>query len=132
MKSDYPDMKVGTIRDLKGIIGLNAYWRDTREAYSGDNLIYKGVNYFHNADVDDTNWEIWKYTYKDGVRVREEGPLPGSWSGRNDLSWDSSPPPEEFYSGSDTVIIRSLIEEVLYQLKIMNTHLQIITDEEIK
>jgi len=131
VKSDYPDMKVGTIRDLKSIIGLNAYWRDIREDYSGDDLIYKGMNYFHDAAVSDDNWEIWKYTYEDGVRVREEGPLPGAWSGRGKLSWsDDSPPAVSKTPDADRAY--SLMEEVLAQLKIMNFHLQILTDEEIE
>jgi len=83
----YEDMKVGTIRDLKAIIGLDAYWRDVRIEYSGGNILYKGANYFHNPATSDTNWEIWKYTWGADGPTRIEGPLPGSWDGRTALSW---------------------------------------------
>ena len=84
----YVDMKVGTIRDLKSIIGLDAYWRDVRLEYSDGNLIYRAANYFHDALTTDTNWEIWKYTWDISENLtRIEGPLPGSWDDRAALNW---------------------------------------------
>ena len=85
--SDYQDLKIGSIRDLKAIINLKAYWRDKRLEYVTNNLIYMGVNYFHDADTSNTDWEIWKYTWDGTDLTRIEGPLPGAWDDRATLSW---------------------------------------------
>ena len=73
-----------------------------------------------------------RYTYEDGVKVREEGPLPGAWSGRKLLSWSEPGSQRVVPELSDAERINPFLEEILGQLKIMNTHLQILTDEEIK
>jgi hypothetical protein len=125
----YQNLEVGGLKSLKDIINLGAYWRDVREEYSGENLIYRGCHYLHNAIDSDDQWEIWKYTYENGIRIREEGPLPGSWQGRGSLEWSSEDEPEEFYSKSNST--ESLLGEVLYQLKIINTQLALLTDTEI-
>jgi hypothetical protein len=83
----YKYLEVGGVRSLKNIISLGAYWRDVRMEFSPDGLIYRGANYFHNAETSDTNWEIWKYSHSGGNMVRIEGPLPGSWDNRATLDW---------------------------------------------
>jgi hypothetical protein len=76
----------------------------------------------------DDQWEIWKYTYSDGNKVREEGPLPGAWNNRAGLKWF------DFNSSTTTDKVdmaEELMREILYQLKITNLHLSILTNEEI-
>jgi hypothetical protein len=87
MPDYYDEMTTGGINDRHQIIGLGAYWRDTRMEYTAGNLIYKGSSVHHNNSAGNTDWEIWKYTWDGDDLVRVEGPLPGSWTGKASLSW---------------------------------------------
>jgi hypothetical protein len=127
----YEDLSVGQIHDRGQIINLNAYWRDKRKEYSGGKLVFFGTHHRHNASEDDTDWEIWKYTYDGDDLVREEGPLPGSWNGRAALDWN-----ENVSAYSQTVTTgqsnNELLEMILRQLKIINSQLSLLTNTEIE
>jgi len=82
------DNYTGGVLDRQTVAILGAYWRDQRFAYTGNNMIYRGVHYLHDAEGTDTNWEIWKYTYDGNSNlVRIEGPLRGAWDSRTSLDW---------------------------------------------
>lgn len=84
---DYEYLKVGGVSSREQIIGLDAYWRDVRFEWSSGKLIYKGVHRVHDIGTDNTKWEIWKVTWDGDDFVRIEGPLPGSWDGKDSLNW---------------------------------------------
>jgi hypothetical protein len=63
-------------------------WKDQLFDYNiGGELIYKGANTVHDADIEATTWAVWKFTYVGGDVTRIEGPLIGSWDGRTALAW---------------------------------------------
>jgi hypothetical protein len=126
----YEDLSVGQINDRGQIINLDAYWRDERREYSNGKLIFKGCHYRHNTDSTEDDWEIWKYTWSDGENVRIEGPLPGAWSKRRSLDWNETGVASTI-DANTPVDIRDITEQILSQLKIMNVHLSILTNEEI-
>ena len=84
--SYYEDLSVGQIHDRGQIINLGGYWRDVRIKLDSGNPTYKGVHHLHNAATSDSNWEIWKFTMT-ATDIRIEGPLPGAWDDRAELSW---------------------------------------------
>ena len=87
MPDYYDELTVGGVKDRGQLVGLGAYWRDVRMAYTAGDLIYRGVHNVHNSATTDTDWEIWKYTWSGDDLIRMEGPLPGSWDGRAAVDW---------------------------------------------
>lgn len=88
--SGSPDYQMGGIRDRQTIAILDGIWHDVRTSYdlTGAMLIYRGVHEVHDVSLTDETWEVWKYTYDgDGNVTRIEGPLRGSWEGRESLEW---------------------------------------------
>ena len=76
-----------TMGDVERLLAGN-YWNDQRFEFSGDDLIYKGLNTTHKALTSDTDWYILKYTWDgSGNPTRIEGPLVGSWDNRASLAW---------------------------------------------
>jgi hypothetical protein len=58
-----------------------------RMEYSGDNLIYRGINKAHKAATSSATWVVYKYTYTGTDLTMIEGPLIGTWDGRASLDW---------------------------------------------
>lgn len=58
-----------------------------RMEYSGDNLIYRGINKVHKAATNSATWIVYKYTYTGTDLTMIEGPLIGTWDGRASLDW---------------------------------------------
>ena len=65
----------------------DCYWKDRRYEYSGESLIYKGLNVVHKAETTAETWYIWKYTWSGDNMTRCEGPLTGQWDNRASLAW---------------------------------------------
>jgi hypothetical protein len=88
-QANTPEYVMGFIRDRQTIAVLGGIWHDQKFDYAGgSNLIYRGVHEMHNISEDDTNWEVWKYTYDIGNNVtRIQGPLRGSWTNRASLGF---------------------------------------------
>jgi hypothetical protein len=131
----YYNLEVGGIKSLKDIINLDAFWKDVRTEYSNGKPVFKGCHYLHGVSDDDEAWEIWKFTWDDDDLIKTEGPLPGAWSNRGGLRWDSAGESRTTATVtsqrvSDPTANGTLIE-ILSQLKIMNIHLSILTRQEI-
>jgi len=54
--------------------------------YSGDDLVYKGLNESYDADGSESNWTIFKYTYVSENLTRKQKQT-GVWNNRASLSW---------------------------------------------
>ena len=64
------------------------YWKDIRYWPDKVRPDYIGYNLKHNADTSKKTWFIVKITRSDtGKIVREQGPILGSWDGREKLKW---------------------------------------------
>ena len=131
---DYSERtEVGGVSTRDQIIGLDAYWREVRRELSDGKLLYLGKHHIRNAALSDSRWEIWRYHYDGEDVIRVEGPIQGSWDGRSHIAWDDHDTPSGVSSDTLRMIDQNdLLEQVLGQLKIMNFHLQILTDEEIE
>lgn len=81
------DLKVGGVKDRRTIVAMGAYWKDQRWDYTNNLPVYRGVHYLHNAPTDNTNWEIWKYSYSGTDLTNIQGPLSGAWDDRASLGW---------------------------------------------
>jgi hypothetical protein len=132
MDGYYENLQVGQLRDLKHIIGIDAFWRDVRFEYSDDKPIFVGRHFLHNMPDDNDQWEVWKYTWNGEVLERKEGPLPGKWSDRNKLQWETAGSSMTVQKADNNMVQNDLLSEIRDELKIMNVHLQSITDEEIE
>ena len=84
---DYEELRFAGIPDRETIVALGAYWHDSIITWDAGKPIYKAVNRVHDAATDDTNWQIWKYTWDGSDCIRIEGPLPGSVDGQDSLNW---------------------------------------------
>ena len=130
---DYSERtEVGGVSTRDQIIGLDAYWREVRRELSDGKLLYLGKHHIRNASLSDSRWEIWRYHYDGEDVIRVEGPIQGSWDGRSHIAWDDQDTP----SGVSSDTLRDieqldLLIEIRNELKIMNLHLQAMTDEEI-
>ena len=56
---------------------------------SSRNITYVGKNFLVDANINSTDWRIWKYTYESGVSnlVLMQGPLLGAWGNKTELNW---------------------------------------------
>jgi hypothetical protein len=128
-----PKSAIGGIRDRLTLIAANAYFDDCREERDDDgNVIYEGYNLHHKQDITSTDWYIYKKTYDvNGNRLRREGPLEGAWSNRGALDWDIEDASVVAKKVNKDVVQNRLLEELIMQMKIMNLHLSILTNEEI-
>jgi hypothetical protein len=131
--SNYPERTdIGGVNTRDQIINLDAYWREERFEYSGGLKVFVGKHHIRNAPTDDDRWEIWKKNYDGDVVTRIEGPLQGSWDGRNSLTWDDHDAPSGMSDETRLSLDNNdLFKQILNELKIMNLHLQAMTDEEI-
>ena len=129
---DYSERtEVGGVSTRDQIINLDAYWREVRRELSDGKLLYLGKHHIRNAALSDSRWEIWRYHYDGEDVIRVEGPIQGSWDGRRHIAWDDHDTP----SGVSSDTLRDieqldLLIEIRNELKIMNLHLQAMTDEE--
>lgn len=124
--------EIGGIKDRLTLVTAGAYFDDTRSEYDANgNLIFEGLALVHKTSTSDEDWYIWKYTYDaDNRRIREEGPLEGSWDNRDALAWGTSG--RSIFKVFDVNSTRNdLLMEILNQLKIMNIHFSILNNEEI-
>jgi hypothetical protein len=62
-------------------------YHDKRYDWLTGKLRYEGRHHEHNASTKDKFWIIWKYTWSGNNKIREQGPVIGSWDGRFDLEW---------------------------------------------
>ena len=78
----------GGILSRDAIIGLNSYWKLQQLAYTGDLLVYRGVNAKHNALDGTGTWAIWKFSYDVSENITMiEGPLTHDWTDRANAGW---------------------------------------------
>ena len=77
----------GGVLQRDALVGLHAYWKCKRFAYSGSDLIYMGFHAKAGIGTDDDMWAISKLTYSGNDLIRVEGPLTGAWDDRASLDW---------------------------------------------
>jgi hypothetical protein len=94
------------------------------------NKVYEGRHLKQSADMNDTDWYIWKYSMDGESRVGEQGPLIGAWTERAALDWGIVYSVATKPIGED-LVLHSLVSELITQQKITNAYLSIITDDKI-
>ena len=121
------------IQDRLTIAVLNGIWKDQRYASVG-NTEYHGVNITHNADLDETTWEIWRTTKdENGNKIREEGPFQGSWNNRENLGWDGTvvATSKKLDNHGMYYGLTSSLEEITILLNKIEHHLSILTETDL-
>jgi hypothetical protein len=126
---------MGGLIDRHQIITAGGYFLDERLEKLNGNVVFRGVNEKQNADENDTDWIIWKYSYSDGELVRKQGPREGPWKNRYSLGWGQE------RNLSSTGIIKqtktkdaeaaSLLFESVLELKKISLQLSIITENTV-
>ena len=85
MSKDYVATVLG-IGDKRVQASLGVLPKDIRAERDGNgNLIYFGINIYHNADTSEEDWEIKKFTWDSEGITRIQGPTKGSWDNRASL-----------------------------------------------
>jgi len=90
------------------------------------NKLFKGCHDKLDASQSDDDWYIWKYSANG-----QQGPLVGSWTDRDNLSWDSVGY-TSFYQGETQNLEQlELLKRILDELKKITLQLSLITDEKV-
>ena len=80
--------EVGGVLDRDAQIGLGAFWRCKRLAWSGSDLVYVGFNERLDAGTNIDTWAVIKLTWAGSTLTMVEGPITGVWDDRATLAWN--------------------------------------------
>lgn len=118
-KTTFETMVAGLLADM--------HWMSIlydRDEYG--NVIYKGCNVHLDAQQDDTDWYIWRYT-----KDVEKGPIVGSWINRENLEWSIVGVTLTATGKTDYLDQVEYLDRILAELKKITLQLSLITDEKV-
>ena len=79
---------MGGYFEKHALVQSDGLWAVRRFEYTAGEPIYIGRNKTHKAATDSLQWHVWKISYTGTDATLIEGPLTGTWDGRDSMDWE--------------------------------------------